>query len=87
METIHIFHTNDVHSHLQYWPRMQGFLEAQRTFLAQLGEASFLFDIGDFIDRSNLYTEATLGKGNVSLLNEAQYDVVTIGNNEGITLI
>ena len=87
METIHIFHTNDVHSHLQYWPRMQGFLEAQRTFLAQLGEASFLFDIGDFIDRSNLYTEATLGKGNVSLLNEAQYDVVTIGNNEGITLV
>ena len=87
METIHIFHTNDVHSHFQYWPRMQGFLEAQRKFLAQLGEASFLFDIGDFMDRSNLYTEATLGKGNVSLLNEAKYDVVTLGNNEGITLV
>ncbi len=38
------------------------------------------------MDRSNIYTEATLGKGNVELLNEAQYDVVTIGNNEGITL-
>ncbi len=86
MEVIHIFHTNDVHSHFQYWPRMQGFLEAQRKLLASQGEASFLFDIGDFIDRSNLYTEATLGKGNVSLLNDAKYDVVTIGNNEGITL-
>lgn len=87
LETIHIFHTNDVHSHFQYWPRMHGFLEAQRKFLASKGEASFLFDIGDFIDRSNLYTEATLGKGNVSLLNDAQYDVVTLGNNEGITLV
>ncbi len=87
METIHIFHTNDVHSHFQYWPRMNTYLKAQRECLASLGEASFLFDIGDFIDRSNLYTEATLGKGNVSLLNNATYDVVTLGNNEGITLV
>ncbi len=87
LETIHIFHTNDIHSHFQFWPRMQGFLEAQRKLLASRGEASFLFDVGDFIDRSNLYTEATLGKGNVSLLNDAKYDVVTLGNNEGITLV
>ena len=46
----------------------------------------FLLDIGDHLDRSNIYTEATLGLGNVKMLNEAQYDVVTIGNNEGITL-
>ena len=43
-------------------------------------------DIGDHIDRSNIFTEGTLGKGNVHLLNDAKYDYVTIGNNEGITL-
>lgn len=86
MTRIHIFHTNDIHSHFEHWPRMTSYVQAQRLLLAQKGEASFLFDIGDFIDRSNLFTEATLGKGCVRMLNEAQYDAVTIGNNEGITL-
>jgi len=86
LEKIHLFHTNDIHSHFEYWQRMHSFIQTQRTEFAKLGEPSFLFDIGDHIDRSNIYTEATLGKGNVELLNEAQYDVVTIGNNEGITL-
>ncbi|MGE7023674.1 bifunctional metallophosphatase/5'-nucleotidase [Solibacillus cecembensis] len=85
-ETIHIFHTNDLHSHFTYWKRSQSFIETQRHLLAQRGEVSFLFDLGDHIDRSNMYTEATLGKGNIEMLNDAQYDVVTIGNNEGITL-
>ena len=31
-------------------------------------------------------TEATLGKKNVALLNEAQCDIATIGNNEGMTI-
>ncbi len=86
LENIHIFHTNDIHSHFEYWVRMQHFIKEQRVQYAKLGEPSFLFDIGDHLDRSNIYTEATVGKGNVKLLNEAQYDVVTIGNNEGITL-
>ena len=86
LEKIHVFHTNDLHSHFEYWLRMQNFIKEQRQLLASRGEVSFLFDIGDHMDRSNIYTEATLGKGNVELLNEAQYDVVTIGNNEGITL-
>src|SRR5699024_9147420 len=30
--------------------------------------------------------EATLGKGNIELLNQATCDVATLGNNEGITL-
>lgn len=86
LETIHIFHTNDIHSHFEYWQRMQSFIKEQRIEYAKIGEPSFLFDIGDHLDRSNIYTEATLGKGNINLLNDAQYDVVTIGNNEGITL-
>ena len=85
-ETIHIFHTNDLHSHFEYWPRMQSYIRKQRLLLGEKGEASFLFDLGDHLDRSNLYTEATVGKGNVQMLVDAEYDVVTIGNNEGITL-
>ncbi len=86
LEKIHIFHTNDLHSHFKYWPRMQSYVKEIRNNLANIGETSFLFDVGDHLDRSNIYTEATVGKGNVRLLNEAGYDVVTIGNNEGITL-
>lgn len=86
MTRIHIFHTNDIHSHFEHWPRMTSYVQAQRRYLAQKGEASFLVDIGDFIDRSNLFAEATLGKGCIQMLNDAQYDAVTIGNNEGITL-
>src|SRR5699024_813106 len=50
------------------------------------GQASFLVDIGDHMDRVHPITEATLGHVNVTLLNDLDYDVVTIGNNEGITL-
>lgn len=50
------------------------------------GEPVYVFDIGDHVDRSHPLTEATLGKGNVALLNEVGFDAVTIGNNEGITL-
>ena len=50
------------------------------------GEAFYLFDIGDNVDRSHPFTEGTKGKGNIRLLNEAGYDAVTIGNNEGITM-
>ena len=85
-EVIHIFHTNDLHSHFTYWKRSQSFIQIQRQILAEKGETSFLVDLGDHLDRSNLYTEATLGKGNIKMLNDADYDVVTIGNNEGITL-
>ncbi|MGE7948422.1 bifunctional metallophosphatase/5'-nucleotidase [Lysinibacillus sp. NPDC093688] len=86
LEKIHIFHTNDLHSHFKYWSRMQSYVKEMRTKLTIMGETSFLFDVGDHLDRSNIYTDATVGKGNVKLLNEAGYDVVTIGNNEGITL-
>ncbi len=49
-------------------------------------EHTVLLDIGDFIDRFHPLTEASAGKANVILLNDAAYDAATIGNNEGITL-
>ncbi|MFK2826491.1 bifunctional UDP-sugar hydrolase/5'-nucleotidase [Bacillus sp. B190/17] len=85
-ETIHIYHTNDLHSHFENWPRIRGFLKKRKRWHEEAGESVFIFDIGDYVDRSHPMTEGTLGKGNIALLNEAGYDAVTIGNNEGITL-
>lgn len=85
MESIHIYHTNDLHSHLKRWARIQQFLTSQRTYHETAGDEFFLFDIGDFVDRWHPLTEGTRGQGNIELLNESLYTAVTIGNNEGIT--
>lgn len=85
MESIHIYHTNDLHSHLKRWARIQQFLTNQRTLHETAGDDFFLFDIGDFADRWHPLTEATKGQANIELLNDSLYTAVTIGNNEGIT--
>lgn len=83
---IRLFHTNDIHSHFETWPTIVGQLKSKRELAKINGEESLTFDIGDFVDRFHPISEATLGKGNVNLLNDAGFDAVTIGNNEGITL-
>lgn len=85
-ETIHIYHTNDLHSHFEHWSRIRDFLKMRKQWHLDEGETVYLFDIGDHMDRWHPFSEATLGKGNIDLLNEVGYDAVTIGNNEGITL-
>jgi 5'-nucleotidase len=85
MESIHIYHTNDLHSHLKRWPRIHEFLISQRIRHEAVGDDFFLFDIGDFADRWHPLTEGTMGQGNIDLLNDSLYTAVTIGNNEGIT--
>ncbi|MDN4609054.1 bifunctional metallophosphatase/5'-nucleotidase [Sporosarcina highlanderae] len=85
-DTIHLYHTNDVHSHFDSWPQISRFLRSKREMHEAKNEACYVFDIGDHVDRSHPYTEGTAGKGNVELLNHSGYDAVTIGNNEGITL-
>ncbi|MCP8969750.1 bifunctional metallophosphatase/5'-nucleotidase [Ectobacillus sp. SYSU M60031] len=61
-------------------------MQQQKQHHLQHGEDVFVLDIGDHVDRFHPISEATYGKGNVALLNEAGYDFATIGNNEGITL-
>lgn len=85
-ETIHIYHTNDLHSHFENWPKIAQYIDKCRGRHNRNHEEMLLVDIGDHIDRSHPMTEATLGQGNVELMNELHYDYVTIGNNEGITL-
>src|SRR5699024_4223800 len=46
----------------------------------------WIADIGDHVDRVHPIAEAFMGKANVDLMNDIGYDVVTLGNNEGITL-
>ena len=86
IETIHMYHTNDLHSHFHHWPRIRQLITSRKHWHEEAGEDCFLFDIGDHVDRSHPFTDATIGKGNVRLLNEAGFDAITIGNNEGITM-
>lgn len=86
IETIHIYHTNDLHSHFEKWPKITEYISKRRNFHQKHNEKVFLFDIGDHMDRFHPISEAFDGIKNVELLNHLGYDAVTIGNNEGITL-
>ncbi|KAA6475269.1 bifunctional metallophosphatase/5'-nucleotidase [Bacillus swezeyi] len=85
-EKLHIYHTNDLHSHFENWPKIADYIQTQRQKHAAEHEEVLLFDIGDHVDRFHPISEASFGKANVELLNHLDYDAATIGNNEGITL-
>lgn len=78
-----IYHTNDIHSHLQEYANIAAYLAEERP---TLNHPSLYLDIGDHVDLSTPITQATMGKHNVELLNAAQCDIATIGNNEGMTI-
>lgn len=83
-EKITLFHTNDLHSHFENWPKMRRFLQTKKAKLLAENHSVFTFDLGDAMDRVHPLSEASDGKFNVKLLNSIGYDGVTIGNNEGI---
>ncbi|WP_042222668.1 bifunctional metallophosphatase/5'-nucleotidase [Oceanobacillus manasiensis] len=85
-ERIHLYYTNDLHSNFQQWPRVVSYLKEAKTSTMTEGNTTWVVDIGDHIDRVHPVSEAFMGKANVELLNEAGYDIITMGNNEGITL-
>ena len=78
-----IFHTNDIHSHLNEYARIMTYMAEHRP---ELQHPSLYLDIGDHVDLSAPVTEATIGKKNIELLNQAHCDIATIGNNEGMTI-
>ncbi|MBM7688060.1 multifunctional 2',3'-cyclic-nucleotide 2'-phosphodiesterase/5'-nucleotidase/3'-nucleotidase [Enterococcus ureilyticus] len=84
MEDIIIFHTNDLHSHLENWPKIRRYLTLQKKKYTEAGKTVLTVDLGDFIDRWHPLTEATDGQANIALMNEVDYDAATIGNNEGV---
>lgn len=83
-ETVFFYHTNDLHSHLEKWPRIAKELRKKRREHEKARETVLVFDIGDACDRVHPLTEATEGQAITRLLNDGEYDAVTIGNNEGI---
>ncbi|WP_100012965.1 bifunctional metallophosphatase/5'-nucleotidase [Lentibacillus sediminis] len=86
LEKINFYYTNDLHSNFAQWPRVAGFLKDAKAKRQAAGESCWVIDIGDHVDRVHPITEAFMGKANVRLMNDAGYDLATIGNNEGITL-
>lgn len=85
-EIIHFYHINDFHSHFEKWMRIRNFLQERKQLHDDVGEEVLILDIGDHVDRWHPFTEGSLGKENIRLLNEAGCQYATIGNNEGITL-
>lgn len=81
-QSLTILYTNDLHSHFDVMPRISAMVEEQRQ---QPNTDVLLLDIGDHMDRAFLETEGTMGRVNVDVLNLMRYDVITIGNNEGLT--
>ncbi|MFV0561118.1 MAG: bifunctional metallophosphatase/5'-nucleotidase [Enterococcus sp.] len=84
MEKLILLHTNDLHSHLENWPKMRRFIEQRKVEGQKRDETVLAVDLGDFVDRSHPLTEATNGQANVALMNEVGYAAATIGNNEGV---
>jgi len=83
MEKIILLHTNDLHSHLENWPKIRRFL-LNRKQEETAEQRIITIDLGDFVDRWHPLTEATDGQANVQLMNQIHYDAATIGNNEGV---
>lgn len=83
MEKIILLHTNDLHSHLENWPKIRRFL-LNRKQEETAKQKIITVDLGDFVDRWHPLTEATNGQANVGLMNQIKYDAATIGNNEGV---
>lgn len=84
--TLHILHTNDVHSRFHHMPQIATCLKMNRSLWEARGEHVLTVDVGDHLDRMNIKTEASWGHTNVEVLNRSGYQYVTIGNNEGLTL-
>src|SRR5690625_451565 len=85
-EQLYFYYTNDLHSNFDHWPKVAGYLKEVKAKRKSVNKSCLLFDIGDHMDRFHPISEASMGKTNVALMNDVGYDIVTLGNNEGITL-
>ncbi|MCU6710408.1 bifunctional metallophosphatase/5'-nucleotidase [Paenibacillus sp. J5C_2022] len=78
-----LLHSNDIHSRLENAARIASIIDEERQ---RLGDAAVLvIDCGDHMDRARLETEGSDGFVNRKLLQAARYDLITLGNNEGLT--
>ncbi|MEX2461651.1 MAG: bifunctional UDP-sugar hydrolase/5'-nucleotidase [Paenibacillaceae bacterium] len=79
-----IVHTNDIHSHFEQMPQIATVIQGLKHKHGL--EHVVTVDCGDHMDRMRMETEGTYGQANVGIMNATGYDIVTLGNNEGLTL-
>jgi 5'-nucleotidase len=79
-----ILHTNDVHSHFEQMSQIAAVMDEMKN---KHGSGHVItVDCGDHMDRMRMETEGTYGLANVGIMNTTGYDIITLGNNEGLTL-
>jgi len=78
-----LLHSNDIHSRLEHAAKIASFIAEERRSYGN--ERVLAVDCGDHMDRMRVETEGSDGLVNVELLNQAGYEVITLGNNEGLT--
>ncbi|MCA0755006.1 bifunctional metallophosphatase/5'-nucleotidase [Paenibacillus sp. N4] len=78
-----LLHSNDIHSRLENAAKIAAFIAEERR--SRGGDGVLAVDIGDHMDRMRVETEGSDGAVNVELLNDAGYEAITLGNNEGLT--
>ncbi|MBS7531356.1 bifunctional metallophosphatase/5'-nucleotidase [Hazenella sp. IB182353] len=84
--SIHLLHTNDIHSHFDRLGSLYQNVRSLQRSIDEREEPHLLLDIGDHIDRERLETEGTHGKVNRAVLDRFGYDLITFGNNELLTV-
>lgn len=78
-----IYHSNDLHSRLEQAARIASIIEQGRLQYGR--EKVVAVDLGDHMDRARMETEGTDGLLHRAILQATYYDIVTLGNNEGLT--
>lgn len=78
-----LMHSNDIHSRLENAARISSIIAEERRVWG--ADRVLAVDCGDHMDRMRQETEGSDGLVNIRLLQEASYEVVTLGNNEGLT--
>lgn len=73
---LQILHTNDIHSNFENFARIATKINELRD------ENTIILDAGDFADFKRVEANGTKGMVAIDLLEEANYDAITVGNNE-----
>lgn len=80
---LRIIHTNDIHSHFEQIPNIAAAIKALKAPFQQ--DHVLILDIGDHMDRMSSVTEGSAGLANIDVMNQIGYELVVLGNNEGLT--
>lgn len=71
-----IIYTNDIHSNFKRYAKISTVIKEYKN------ENVFILDAGDFVDFKSIEYQGTNGLAAIELLEEVNYDAITIGNNE-----